>query len=364
MNKSILTQEIAYAAIQNFFSVKPFVLFATGTSCAVDINFGMWSLEQWLKKQIPSLPLSDSQMLEWDGVILALGKSKDFEAAMNSINDEELLSAVITKTAEHVLAVDGANASEILLGTKEWPAINLFSRLVNALPAENRVLHVATPNYDMLAEYAFTNAGLNYITGFWGGVIRQLDWLQSERKMTYAEDVLVGKRSQRTTRLKNHIRLYKVHGSLNTYVFNGNVIETDLWDEPPEEIERLMITPGASKYERLHEYRGALLAEYDKAIKSHQSFLFLGFGFNDKQLVNNTIVDKLRNKKSPALIITRDSNDRVEAIVKESANTWLVCKSEIDDSTRICNCQYADWLVLPGKQLWQFDKFVTEILGE
>ena len=39
-----LTKESAYQAIAEFFTEKPFVLFGTGTSCALDLNFGMPAL--------------------------------------------------------------------------------------------------------------------------------------------------------------------------------------------------------------------------------------------------------------------------------------------------------------------------------
>ena len=53
MDKPILTKDIAYKALQDFFDDKPFVLFATGTSCAVDQGFGMGALEADLKEKIP-----------------------------------------------------------------------------------------------------------------------------------------------------------------------------------------------------------------------------------------------------------------------------------------------------------------------
>ena len=45
-----LTKKNAYNALQDFFNQVPFVLFATGTSCAVDFDFGMAPLVRILKK--------------------------------------------------------------------------------------------------------------------------------------------------------------------------------------------------------------------------------------------------------------------------------------------------------------------------
>ena len=98
MSKPSLTKEIAYEALQNFFiKNKPFVLFATGTSCAVDTDFGMPALEGYLKSEIPRRALSSEQENEWTTVLDMLSNNPDFEAAMNSIKDDALLKIVIDK---------------------------------------------------------------------------------------------------------------------------------------------------------------------------------------------------------------------------------------------------------------------------
>ena len=61
MAKPILTKEIAYKALQNFFDQKPFVLFGTGTSCAVDTAFGMGALKEHLEKTISLKDLTGEQ---------------------------------------------------------------------------------------------------------------------------------------------------------------------------------------------------------------------------------------------------------------------------------------------------------------
>ena len=366
MSKPVLTKEIAYKAFQDFFSDKPFVLFATGTSCAVEQGFSMGELEADLKEKIPKCnSLNNEQKEEWQTVVHSLESNHDFEAAMGAVKDAQLLELIIKKTAEHVAKVDQRNSLGILNGTKYWTAISIFQRLVDGLPEVDPILHVATPNYDLLAEYAFTRAKILYSTGFCGGLIRKLDWTQAKRQMTYLETVSSGRKMQSITRTKKHICLYKVHGSLNTFRVNEGHIESDAWLwKCPEQYKRVMVTPGISKHQSLNENRDALLVECDKAIKKHHSFLFLGFGFNDSHLINNAIGEKLR-QASPALIITRDHNDKIQTLLDNSDNAWLVCKhqDESNNSTRIFNRKYCNWLYLSDKELWCFDKFATEIMG-
>ncbi len=114
MSKIQLTKEIAYEALQNFFNQKPFVLFGTGISCAVDQDFGMEALELYLKTEIPKRNLTKQQRIEWESVLEALSHHSDFEAAMNSINDEILLEHVIDTIAKQVSIVDCRNTFKIL----------------------------------------------------------------------------------------------------------------------------------------------------------------------------------------------------------------------------------------------------------
>jgi len=51
-----LTKEIAYEAVQNFFNNKPFVLFGTGPSIAMDKHFVWKNLKIFFVKKFPGKP--------------------------------------------------------------------------------------------------------------------------------------------------------------------------------------------------------------------------------------------------------------------------------------------------------------------
>ena len=153
------------------------------------------------------------------------------------------------RTAQLIAAQDEKYGPAILRGDIGWPPLLLFKRLVHTLSDPNPILHVATPNYDLLAEYAFEKAGLPYITGFSGGICRSCDWPRAERSMTYDDNIPSRSKVRRTTKFRKHIRLYKVHGSLNTFKLNNTIVENNVWIRAvPEGVERMMITPGSSKY--------------------------------------------------------------------------------------------------------------------
>lgn len=358
-----LTKEIAYKEFQKYFQDKPFVLFGSGMSCAVDDRFCMISLKERLLDKLAKENLNPTQQTEWDSVIESLNSGVDFETSMNSVKDDGLINEIVIITGDFVSRLDYECSQKILDGNKNWPASSLFKKLVDKLPGTDRELHVATPNYDMLAEYAFSKVEIPYINGFYGGVVRRLDWEQSRRSITYVDKVPNGKKIKPITREKKHIALYKVHGSLNLFLTNDTLIENNalLYIPTPKGTERLIITPGLFKYEKMHRFRKELLGRFDDAVEKHSFFLFLGFGFNDKQLITSAILDKLKNRECNGLIITKDTNGRIDELLNEAENLWLICQSE--SGTLIKNKRYSNPLLLQNEELWEVDIFTKKILG-
>jgi hypothetical protein len=307
--------------------------------------------------------LNESQKKEWDSVIKSLDNGNDFEKAMNNVKDEELISKIVKYSGDFISKNDFEYSQKILTGEIEWPASNLFKKLVKGLPGTDRELHVATSNYDMLAETSFDKNGIPYVNGFCGGLNRRLNWEQSKRSITYVDKVPYGKKVKPVTRKKRHIAFYKVHGSLNLFLFNEELIENNAWiySAKPDNAERLIITPGTSKFEKLHMYRQELLGKYDEAIEKHDFFLFLGFGFNDSQLNTKAISDKL--KKCNGLIITKNSNERINEIMEKSQNLWLICEAENRQGAIIKNNKFASELFV-DEELWKVDVFTKTILGD
>jgi hypothetical protein len=361
-----LTKDIAYKELQKFFGETPMVLFGTGTSCALDSRYGMPGLQDQLFSEMLKICLSKPQEEQWKAVVSAIRNGKDLESAMDMIRDDQIVKHIIRITADFVSTLDKEYSHKIMTGIVEWPATGLFKKLIDGLQGTDPVLHVATPNYDLLAEYAFEKAGISYITGFVGGICRHLDWQQCERGVTFVESIPIASKLKKAPKFRKHIRLYKVHGSLNTFKIDNLVVENNAWlFDVPDGVERIIITPGTLKYKRLHQNRNDLLGKYDDAIEKHNAFLFIGFGFNDSQLNNSSLMRKLKEQKCPGLIITRDINKKIEELLRDCDNLWSVCKhqNERDESTCIFNRKYTDRLTLADKRLWDFHEFTKEIMG-
>lgn len=364
---SVLDQSTAYKELQNFFSNnKPMVLFGTGTSCALDIRFGMAALRKCLCEEVSKLTLAKNHERQWREVVDDLANGKDLETAMDAITDERLFKDVIKIAARFVSKVDREYSIKMFTGETIWPAVNLFEKLVKYLPETDRILHVATTNYDLLAEYALERSGIPYVNGFTGGICRNLNWGKCARSVNCYENIPFHNKVKNVQKHEKHIRLYKVHGSLNTFKVNNTIVENNAWMgmiDVPDIVERMMIIPGTLKHKQLHKNRSELLGKYDEALDKHSAFLFIGFGFNDSQINNDSLKRKLREQKCPGIIVTKDSNARIETLLHECTNLWLVCRDKIDKDTRIFNCKYPDALSLPNIRLWDISEFTKTITG-
>ncbi len=365
MTKPPLTKEIVLKAMRDFFREKPFVFFGTGMSCALDPRFGMPALKDELIKNVVLDPASPEQERQWEQVLELLRNGSDLESALDNINDSALLQEITRVTGRFVSSIDREFALRIARGDVTWPATAFFKRLVDTLPEGDPILHVLTPNYDTLFEHACDSIGIPYTSGFVGGVERRIDWYSAQLSLLVPERVRFGPRFKPNYRHRKHVRLYKVHGSLNLFFHRDSVVENNAWMwDAPDFSTRVIITPGLSKYQTLQRYRQELLKSADAAIDRAHHFLFLGYGFNDSHL-EEYIRRKLVTQSCNGLIITMDSNPRIDALLNEAENLWLVCKANDGDvdGTRVFNKQYAGRLCLPARKLWDIGTFTTEILG-
>ena len=361
-----LTEEIAFNAIRAFFRDKPFVVFGTGLSCALDPRFGMSALENELFQNVVPDPGVPEQVRQWHEAEKALRARSGLETALDSITDPNLLQQITHTTGQFISSVDREYALKIAEGTATWPATGFFKRLIDTLPEGDPILHVLTPNYDTLFEHACDAVGIDYANGFFGGVERRMDWNAVNQSLLIQQNASYQKRAKKTYKYLKHARLYKVHGSLNYFFHHDAFIENNAWMwDPPPFANRVIITPGISKYQVLQSYRQELLTSADTAIDKANRFLFLGYGFNDTHL-ESYITNKLIKQGCQGLIVTRDSNSRIEDLIENADNLWLVCKMRGDAAigTRIANNKYRGWLELPTRRVWDIITFKTEVLGE
>lgn len=364
-DRTLLTEEIAYRAFRDFFRETPLVFFGTGMSCALDSGFGMDALKNVLLREVEKLNLPKAQQSKWNKVVKQLNKGIDLEQAMNHATDKRLIRKITVITSDYLSKLDNCISYRIASDKSHWPAINLVSRLVDTLPSSDPILHVITPNYDLLFEYACDKARIPYTSGLHGGIIKRRDWQASSCALKVQSPLYIGKKLIQRCKYNKHIRLYKVHGSLNYFFYQDELVENNAWIcTPPSFADRVIITPGLSKYQILHKFRQELLQTADNEIEKASRFLFMGYGFNDNHL-EEYIKRKLITQSCQGIIITRDSNPRIEAVLSKASNLWLICKSDRTDipGSRIYNTKFSDWLYVRNENLWEINEFNSKILG-
>lgn len=356
---------IAFEAVRDFFRDRPLVFLGTGMSCALDVRFGMPALRDELLRSISPNAGAALQVAEWGAVARSLQDGEDLESSLNHVTDPALLLAITTATARYIAALDREYAFKIADFASEWPATRLLGRLVRTLPEGDPILHVVTPNYDLLLEHACDSARIPYTTGFCGGVERTADWAALEQCLVSRDMACHRGRFTPVFKHRKHVRLHKVHGSLGLFLHRDRLVENHAWMwDPPPFAQRVIVTPGLAKYETLQAYRQELLKAADSAIARSSQFLFLGYGFNDKHL-EEYISRKLVAQSAKGLIVTRDSNDRIEALLAKAPKLWLICKSHdgTADGTRIANSHAGVDLFVPQQRLWDIAEFTTTFLG-
>lgn len=362
-----LTESRAKKELKNFFKADlhpPMIIIGSGISCTIDGRFGMDALKKHLTAEIPKSAPEKNQE-EWELVKTALTHGSDLENALNNVTSPSLISTIVETTGKFIASLDEDYFTQILSGEKIWKPIDLMGKILSGRTAANPSIIIVTTNYDNLIEYALEAKSIPYNLGFYGGVIRNYDWNVSEKIFQKHEPTSFQKKKASELKIKPHFVILKVHGSLNTFLYKAKIVELESmkW-HPKEGFERMIVTPGMNKYEKVLSYREELIAEFDKKLKIHQGcFLLLGYGLNDNH-IDKKIQEKLK-KGARGLLLTKGSNDRIDALINNSENLWLVCSDSKDgiSGTKIFNKSYSNALFIPNKNWWDTSDFTKEILG-
>lgn len=350
--------------LREFFSSAPLIILGTGTSCAVDVGFGMGALQDALQKGVPGGGLMKSSVFQWRKVLSELKKGTDLEKSLNSAESEELQERILRITSDSVAMLDQRYATDICLGRKSWPAMAIVKKVFKGLSSTDKyTLEVITTNYDLLFEYACAANKIPCVDGYCGGVVRHRDWNATLQSLRHKVPKVAGKKKAAEFVVRKHVQLYKVHGSLNWFMVDGDVVENDMWiDKSDIGVDRVMITPGLTKYKKMQDFRNELQSDTDLAVNRARNFLFLGYGMNDAH-IERYIVKRIKDESLPALIITREWNSRIDDLARKNSCVTVVCgMANPADGTRVFSPRYKDWQEIPGMCLWDFSEFAKQMM--
>ncbi|HLP48142.1 MAG TPA: SIR2 family protein [Candidatus Deferrimicrobium sp.] len=359
-----LTSALAFDALQKIFNSKKFLLIiGTGASCALDHRFGMPALAKELKDKVPGeISTKTPAMVQWKEVEQKLDNGKDLETSLNGINDEKLLAAIIQVTGNFIAKLDKENKIKIASGEKEPPLEKLIRARLEGLPPNDPTMDIITPNYDLLIEHTCDKLKIPYCTGFKGGIRRHYDWERAEEELAYIKSHNKGKKKAETKHLRKHVRLHKVHGSINRFGEGIHGVEDNsLVYELSSCIGRGIITPGDTKNEKIATDFREFFSHADESIARAEAYIFVGYGFNDVP-IETKIKNELEKKDKHVVVITKEFLKKSEDWLNKK-NLWAVYQDKADESNSIIkNEQYNNPLIIKKSSIWRIDEFAKEVL--
>jgi hypothetical protein len=313
-------KEKIFTIIQNYLKTPPVIIWGSGAT----VPFGlpsMWKLNEIIKAKIPEFDQ------DCDNLEIELGKEKYIELMPQIRN---IIWDAISEVDKEVLQKLLVSNSDDFNGIKK-----LVEKISDAHP---KVTNIITTNYDCIIENVLSFHGIPFTDGFLG------------KELSLFDESLFSS--------KNIVNIVKVHGSLNWFDFGGEIryLQNNIESSVPQ-----IICPGKNKYQEAYKspYR-ELIQKSDLFINSADSFLVVGFGFNDEHLTPR-IKSKIK-KGTPIVVITKIISETC-LIELESAEKYVLLEDEGDDKTKVTvkeRNSEKQIIILEGN-FWSLNNFIALI---
>jgi hypothetical protein len=256
-----------FTIAQTFLKKAPLIVWGSGAT----IPFGLPSMKDLNEELKEKINYFDTKN---DNLETELGKEQ-YQAKMPEI--KQIIWGKVNQADISVLETIISKNTNDFKGIK-----TMIGKFTDAHP---QVLNIITTNYDRVLEYIMSYNDMPFTDGFNGKTLSVFD--ESKFKN------------------KEIVNLVKVHGSLNWFYVDG---ETRFLPSISKNETPAIITPSKKKYQEAYDspYR-ELIQKSDNLIKNANSFLVVGFGFNDEHLTPK-IKQKVK-KGTPIVLITRSVSE-------------------------------------------------------
>ena len=338
-------KEEACEIAQDCISKSPVIILGSGASAAYGIP-GMPELKNCLLQTPCPTSSQADDATKWEEFLATLGTT-DLETALNSVQiSETLTKLVVESTWDYLAPYDYKIFERTIIDRNIFPLTNLFQHLFNSTRHE---VHVVTPNYDRLAEYAADSGNLAHYTGFNFGHIRG-------RAVNGRPYVYIGSRPTRT------VNIWKVHGSFDWFRdSDGSVVGLPISNSRPPEVFPVIVTPGIEKYRITHDEPFlSIKTEADKALRNAGAYLFVGYGFNDTHL-QTTLVERCRAKEVPLVLLTKTVSPTAKKFLSSGKCGRYLAIEESSSGCRIYSKKFPSGEEIIGDPIWRLGKFLKLI---
>lgn len=279
----------------------------------------------------------------WALICTALADGDGLEEALQkTASPATLVRKIVELTWKTITADDLVLLQRAATGEEPFPLSDLVRGLFKST---NNTIHIVTPNYDRVAEYAADIADYVHATGFVPGFIRRREGADiiTIRKGSYAARV---------------VRIWKVHGSLDWFEdTKGKITCLPLADTLPPGFSPLIVTPGVSKYERTHDepFRSAIQGA-DSALGAANAVLCIGYGFRDRH-IQPKLIERCRQRNVPIVVLARTLTAEAKDFLITNGGTAFLAMEDCAEGTRVFTNELPEGGVIEGRKLWSFDNF-------
>lgn len=337
-------QEFAQATI----AATPVIILGSGASAAHGVP-GMGPLGKELMSITPDPSWGSDALLEWQKFCDHLTSGMDLESALGSVRLSEEQTACVTEATRNFLYPSDITAFEALLSDRRtFPLTRLYRHLFTST---RLTIHVVTPNYDRLAEYAADAGDFSHFTGFGFG------HLQSRAKDPTT-------RVHHGTTIARTVCVWKVHGSLDWFKNAAQqIIGARACHSTPSGYAPLMVTPGIDKFRLTHaEPFRTIVSCADKALEDARSYLCIGYGFNDPH-IQEKLIERCDTDSTPVVIVTRDLTPSTKSFLASGRCRKYLAIEFADIGTRMYTPDAPGGFNVDGESLWRLDKFLDFTIG-
>lgn len=339
--------EIALEFAQSALSLAPVIILGSGASAAHGVP-GMWPLARHLASSPEPSDWTAEESSEWRLLLAKLSSGADLESALQSIRPSDRQTRHVAQvTREFLLPADLEVLSKLLVDRRSLPLARIYKHLFDST---HTTVHVVTPNYDRLAEYAADVAEYSTFTGFSHGYLQAKLWNSNPK-------VLIDGRQLRT------VAVWKVHGSLDWFQdSSGQIIGVRAGCEIPPTYTPLMVTPGVEKYRLTYgEPFRTILSCSDNALRDARAYLCIGYGFNDEH-VQTKLVERCDRDSIPLVVVTRELTPSAKSFLSGGRCRKYLAIEESVLGARVYTHEFPNGFDVPDP-IWQLDKFLDYAIG-
>lgn len=327
---------------QDYYYKAPLIILGSGASAAHGMS-GMGALAKHLVAHTDIAGLSDPEIEAWKKFCLVLKDGVDLESALHRVAvSEELTSRIIKTTWSLINSEDIQIFQQSLQNQAMFPLSRLLRHMFKSSLTK---INIVTTNYDRLAEYACDQEGVHHYTGFTQGFFRQR---AAPNEITSAR----------------RVNIWKVHGSLDWFKSPlEDIVALSNIQGIPATYKPEIVTPGTQKYQTTHlePYR-SIINNADLAITAANSYLCIGYGFNDEHIQPN-IMSKCQRQNTPITIITRSLSDAARKLLLDGkAQNYLAIERGATDDHSIVYSSLNKTSVTVEKNIWSLEGYLSLIM--